>query len=133
MDGEAQRLEDAETVISMIAEFEGDVAVELPRPLVTTGLAVALEDYRIRALFTRVPMLLMAALALAAAVYGLFMVTGIIADRRRGELAMLRSRGVSSLQITRMYLIEGAVFIGLPVALAPLFAAYVVAQRLRLR
>ncbi|MCH7739496.1 MAG: FtsX-like permease family protein [Chloroflexi bacterium] len=128
MDGEALRLEDAETVISMIAEFEGDVAVELPRPLVTTGLAVALEDYRIRALFTRVPMLLMAALALAAAVYGLFMVTGIIADRRRGELAMLRSRGVSSLQITRMYLIEGAVFIGLPVALAPLLAAYVVAQ-----
>ncbi|MCH8221920.1 MAG: FtsX-like permease family protein [Chloroflexi bacterium] len=128
MDGEALRLEDAESVISMVEEFEGDVAVELPRPLVTTGLAVALEDYRIRALFTRVPMLLMAALALAAAVYGLFMVTGIIGDRRRGELAVLRSRGVSSLQITRMYVIEGAIFIGLPVVLAPLLAAYVVAQ-----
>jgi ABC-type lipoprotein release transport system permease subunit len=128
MDGEALRQEDADTIISMVEEFEGDVAVELPRPLVTTGLAVALEDYRIRALFTRVPMLLMAALALAAAVYGLFMVTGIIGDRRRSELAVLRSRGVSSLQIVRMYVVEGAVVIGLPVALSPLLAAYVIAQ-----
>jgi len=125
-DGELLRVESASPVIQMVAEFEGDVAVALPRPLVTTGLAVSLKEYRFRSVFTRVPMLMMAALALVASLYGLFMVTSIVTDRRRSELAVLRSRGVSMLQISRMHLVEAIPTIGIPVIVAPFLASYVV-------
>ncbi len=125
-DGDLIREQSATTVIDMVAEFEGDVAVELPRPLVITALAVSLKEYRFRSVFTRVPMLLMASLALVAALYGLFMVTSIVTDRRRPELVVLRSRGVSTLQISRMHLVEAIPTIGIPVIIAPFLASYVI-------
>jgi hypothetical protein len=125
-DGELLRDQRATPVIDMVAEFEGDVAVEQPRPLVITALGVSLKEYRFRSVFTRAPMLMMASLALVASFYGLFMVTSIVTDRRRPELAVLRSRGVSMFQISRMHLVEAIPTIGIPVVIAPFLSAYVV-------
>jgi hypothetical protein len=117
---------------STYAAFRSEVEVQVPRSTVFSGLEPSFRDLERRVLFARVPMFLIGALLLAVVAYYMFMVAGMLADRRGGDIAKLRGRGVSAMQIARMYVLEGAAIVGIAAIAAPFLARVVVAQLGRL-
>ncbi len=65
-------------------------------------------------------MFLMATILLTIVIYYLLMAASVLSGRRRDEIGILRSRGVSLAQMTRLYGLEAAMLIGIPVLLGPL-------------
>ncbi len=99
--------------------FEDRIGIEIIRGDVLTILEPRLQSLQRRMLFARIPMLLLAALAITSIAYYLFMVAGIIARRRAGETSMLRSRGIAVLQVIRTYAIESLIIAGVPALIGP--------------
>jgi len=128
--GVLRRLTPAE-IRSMYNAFRAEVEVQMPRSTVFSGLEPSFRDLERRILFARVPMFLIGALLLAVVAYYMLMVAGLLAERRRGDIAMLRSRGISALQIGRLYALEGTGIVVMAAA-APFIARVVVAQLGRL-
>ncbi len=114
--------------IHRLTSFEDRIGIEVTRGDVLTVLDPRLRTLQRRMLFARIPMLLLAALAITSIAYYLFMVSGIIARRRASETSMLRSRGITVLQVTRSYAIESVIIAGIPALIAPLIALALVAS-----
>ncbi len=114
--------------ISRLTEFEERLGIEITRADVLTILDSRLNSLQRRMLFARIPMLLLAALAITSIAYYLFMVAGIIARRRSLETSMLRSRGITVLQVIRSYAIESVLIAGVPALIAPFIAVGLVAS-----
>ena len=113
--------------ITKLADFEDRISIDITRADVLTVLESRLQSLQRRMLFARIPMLLLAALAITAIAYYLFMVAGIIARRRASETSMLRSRGITVVQVIRSYAIESLIIAGLPALIAPLIGMGLVA------
>ena len=114
--------------ITRLADFEDRISLEVTRADVLTVLESRLNSLQRRMLFARIPMLLLAALAITSIAYYLFMVAGIIARRRASETSMLRSRGIAVVQIFRSYAIESVIIAGVPAIIAPLVGIALVAS-----
>ena len=114
--------------IGKLTDFEDRIGIEVTRADVLTVLESRLQSLQRRMLFARIPMLLLAALAITSIGYYLFMVAGIIARRRSIETSMLRSRGITVIQVIRSYAIESVIIAGLPALIAPLLAVGLVAS-----
>ncbi len=114
--------------ITRLADFEDRISLEVTRADVLTVLESRLNSLQRRMLFARIPMLLLAALAITSIAYYLFMVAGIIARRRASETSMLRSRGIAVVQIFRSYAIESVIIAGVPAIIAPLVGIGLVAS-----
>ena len=113
--------------INRLTDFEDRIGIEITRADVLTVLDSRLNSLQRRMLFARIPMLLLAALAITSIAYYLFMVAGIIARRRGAETSMLRSRGVTVVQVIRSYAIESVIIAGIPALLAPLVSMGLIA------
>ncbi len=108
--------------LERITSFENRVDIDVIRSDVLTSLEPRFRVLKTRMLYARIPMLLLAALALASIGYYLFMVAGIIARRRSSETGMMRSRGISIQQIVRTYATESVIIAGIPAIVGPLLA-----------
>ena len=113
--------------INKLTAFEDRIGIDITRADVLTALESRLQSLQRRILFARIPMLLLAALAITSIAYYLFMVAGIIARRRAAETSMLRSRGITVLQVIRSYAIESVIIAGLPALIAPIISMGLVA------
>ena len=113
--------------ISRLNGFEQQITLDVQRGITLTAMQSRLESLQRRMLFARIPMLLLAGLALASIAYYLFMVAGIIARRRANENSMLSGRGVNALQIASTYGWESAIIAGVPAVAGPLIAMAVIA------
>ena len=114
--------------ITRLTDFEDRISLDITRADVLTVLESRLQSLQRRMLFARIPMLLLAALAITSIAYYLFMVAGIIARRRASETSMLRSRGIAVVQIFRSYAIESVFIAGIPALIAPLIGVGLVAS-----
>ena len=114
--------------ITRLSNFEDRVGIEITRADVLTVLESRLNSLQRRMLFARIPMLLLAALAITSIAYYLFMVAGIIARRRQSETSMLRSRGITIIQVIRSYAIESVIIAGVPALIAPLVSMAIIAM-----
>ncbi|MBI4305846.1 MAG: hypothetical protein HY678_05955, partial [Chloroflexi bacterium] len=119
-------------ILSAYDAFQADVEVSVPRSSVFSGLDPALNDLERRLLFARIPMFLIGALLLVVVAYYLFMVAGLLGQRRQQDTVMLRSRGMSALQIGKLYALEGAVVVLLATIAGPLIARLLISQLGRL-
>ncbi|MEX2378443.1 MAG: hypothetical protein WD848_10495 [Dehalococcoidia bacterium] len=119
-------------IASMVEAFEQQLTREVVQPTVLSSLRPAFRSLENRITFARIPMLLMAALATATVGYYLFLVAGLLARKRDSDTVMLRSRGLSVLQIAKLYALEAAVLVGIPVLATPLLSAAVISQMGRL-
>ncbi|MBI2965763.1 MAG: hypothetical protein HYY34_06155, partial [Chloroflexi bacterium] len=119
-------------ILGAYDRFEAEVELQVPRSTVFSGLDPAIRNLERRILFARIPMFLMGALLLAVVAYYMVMVAGLLADKRRADIAMLRSRGISALQIGRLYAIEGVAIVGIAAIAGPLIARFVISQLGRL-
>lgn len=120
-----ESLNDASTVdmISRLNSLEDDIAKEIVRPSVITSLEPSFERLEEKITFVRIPMFLLAALTVVIVVYYLLLVSGLLSTRREAETVMLRSRGLSVMQILRFEALESLLLIGIPVIVAPFIAA----------
>lgn len=119
-------------LLGRITRLEDDIAKQIVRPSVITSLDPTFARLEEKITFVRIPMFLLAALTVVIVVYYLFLVSGLLSTRRESETVMLRSRGLSMLQILRFEALEALLLIGVPVLIAPLLAALGVWQMGRL-
>ena len=104
------------------ATVPGDRAISI-----TSALPDILAEVDRAVLVSRTGVLLLTVQFAVLAGYAVFLVAGLLIERRRAEVALLRSRGATSAHLVTMALIE-ALFIALPAALvAPALAAGLVA------
>lgn len=115
-------------IVSTVDEFEVHIEQAINQPNVISGLEPTFRALERKLLFARIPMLLIAALATAVVAYYLFLVSGLLARKREPDTVMLRSRGLSVLQVTRIHAMEAVALIGIPVAAAPVAAIALVSQ-----
>ena len=91
-----------------------------------TGLNTTLEDYDRRLFFSKIPMFMTLVLIAVVILYYVVTLSSLLVDQQRGELALLRSRGASSVQILTVFVIEGLTISAVAVTVAPLVAAVVI-------
>ncbi len=99
---------------------------DLPNGSASTGLPRILEDYEEQLLLARIPLFLMVFLVAGILAYYLTITAGMVIRARSAEIAMLKSRGATTLQIGILTLVEGLLLAGPALAagtlLSPLLA-----------
>ena len=110
---------------NLAAVLRGVVPVSTS-PRVSTGLPALLDDVGRSVLVSRSGVILLTIQFAVLAGYAVVLVAGMLVERRRSEIALVRSRGASGLHLIAMALME-AVFLAIPAAIvAPWLALGVV-------
>lgn len=88
-----------------------------------TRLGEILGEYRTKLFFTRLPLFALMLQVVGIAIYYLVMVSTMLVERQAGEIALLRSRGGSPMQVVAIYAIEGLLLCGFAAVAGPFIAA----------
>ena len=91
--------------------------------LATTEVDEVLADYDRRLFFTRLPMFIVLILIAVVVLYYVVTLAALLVDHRRGEIALLRSRGATSVQVLSVFALEGATIALAAALLGPWLAA----------
>ena len=111
-----------------LKEFGDEVTEALPGASASTGIVLGLtEAGEKRSFFSRVPLLLILVVMVATVLVFLFMMVSYLVRMRENDSALLRTRGIGSFQLLRLYTVEGVVMTAVAVAMAPLLAMAAVA------
>ena len=95
-----------------LQQVRRDVANHLPNGSTSTGLARILEDHEEQLLLARIPLFLMVFLVTGILAYYLTITAGMVIRARAAEIAMLKSRGATTVQIGILTLVEGLLLAG---------------------
>ncbi len=109
-----------------LEELTTDIELNLENSSVQTHLSRILDDYKQQITLARVPLLLLVILSIAILMYYLFMVSSLIIRSRSVEIAVLKSRGATTLQVTLLMLVEGLILAVPAIALGPFLALGIV-------
>ena len=123
--GTLKRL-DLEEIRHRVAEFEKGLFDRLIGSSAFTGITGILDDFEERSFFSSIPLLLLIAIMLMAALYYLYMMVNYLVEARSDDIASLRTRGTSLWQIFRVYSIEGLILVSIPAIVAPFLVMGVV-------
>ena len=110
-----------------LSKFENEVADLMPGSEAFTGISRVFAAFERRSFFAKVPLILLLALTVATVLFYLFMMASHLAQSRRGDIALLKTRGVGILQFLRIYALEGLTMVALAVLLSPFLAVGLVA------
>ncbi len=119
------RLEDLDPIRTGTALLASRLAVALPAGVqvrVETALPEILTAVTKSALVSRTGVLLLVLQFAVLAAYAIVLVAGMLADRRRAETVLMRSRGASSGHLAAMTIFEAVLLAGLAAAVAPVLA-----------
>lgn len=107
----------------------GDEIVEaMPGSEMTTGIVAGLTSVgERRSFFSRIPLLLILTIMVVTVLIFLSMMVTYLAQRRRSDTLLLKSRGLTNTQNLQLYAVEGLVMIVLAGLVAPFLAISVVA------
>ncbi|MGH2600252.1 MAG: ABC transporter permease, partial [Dehalococcoidia bacterium] len=92
-----------------------------------TELPETIATYRQKLFFTRLPLFALIIQIVGIVLYYLVMVTTMLVERQAGEIALLKSRGASTLQIMAVYGLEGLILAVIAALLGPFLAAGAIA------
>ena len=115
------RLKDwpVEGTLRRFDEFEDAVRNTLPESKVSTGaLARLINDLERRSFFSRVPMLLLLAVMIVTVMFYMSMTASYLVQSRARDAGLLRSRGMGTMQLFRLTLLEGLTLTVVAVAVA---------------
>jgi len=110
-----------------IGNFEADIIQAFPGSVVLSGIRRIFEEYERRSLFTGIPLLLLLALMVVTVLYYLLMMVSYLVQSREADIARLKTRGINSWQVLRLYGAESLILTSVAVVAAPLLAAAIVA------
>ena len=105
-----------------IQAFETDLGNVLPGSGIFTRIERLLDDFDKRSFFSTVPLLLLLTIMIVTVLYYLGMMVSYLVQSREGDVALLKSRGVGTLHLLRLYAVEGAVLTVVAVIVAPFLA-----------
>ena len=105
-----------------IGSFKTSLSSALPGATTLTGIERLLDDFETRSFFSSVPLLLLLTIMVITVLYYLAMMVAYLVQSREGEVALLRGRGVSTLQMLRIYALEGLTLAVVGVVAAPFLA-----------
>ena len=114
-------------ILRRLGDFEADVNNAMPGSDVFTGITKMVHQFERTRFFFRVPLLLLLAATVVTVLLFLFMVVSNLAQDRERDGALLKTRGVGTLQVMRLYGLEGLVMAVVAVLLAPFLAMGLVA------
>ena len=107
---------------SSLAALETEMSSAFQGSAVFSGIKRLLDDFERRSFFSSVPLLLLLVIMVMTVLYYLSMMVSYLVQSRESDVALLRSRGVSSAQLLRLYALEGMVLTVVAVVLAPFLA-----------
>ena len=110
-----------------IAALDAEITEGLQGSAVLTGIKVLLRTFERRSFFSSVPLLLLLAIMVLTVIYYMSMMVSYLVQSREGDVALLRSRGVGTLQLLRLYATEGLVLAATAALVAPFLAMGMVA------
>ncbi|MEE8465013.1 MAG: FtsX-like permease family protein, partial [Dehalococcoidia bacterium] len=126
LDREALRSGDVDGLQSVIIQAERDIEFSLKNSSKFIRLDDLLRSFDEQLLLARVPLFLVVFLIIGILLYYLALVAGLIVRSRTNEIAMLKSRGATTLQVGILGLGEG-LLLGIPaVIIGPFLAMGVV-------
>ena len=88
-----------------------------------TNLDNVLTEYVRSTFLLKALLIVLGAPVIGIALYYILMSTGLLVEQRRGEIALLKSRGAGNAQVVGLFLAQGLLLILLTTSIAPLLAA----------
>lgn len=114
----------ASEAIKELEELEVRSNQLLPYTQVTVSFTEMLRNYRAQGLQLQTLLFTLAAPILVLVLYYIVMTSRQALERQKGEIALLRSRGGSTLQIFLVYLLEGLLLGGIAMLIGPFLGLY---------
>ena len=105
-----------------ISGLEADISRSMQGSAVFTGIERLLDRFERRSFFTSVPLLLLLVVTAITVLYYIMMMVSYLVTSREPDVALLRSRGVGSWHLARIYALEGLALTVIAVAIAPFLA-----------
>ncbi|MCH8062676.1 MAG: hypothetical protein IH861_09245 [Chloroflexi bacterium] len=105
-----------------VRDFEKELSERLQGSAVFTGIETLLRRFERRSFFSSVPLLLLLTIMVITVLYYLTMMVSYLVKSREADVALLRSRGVSTPQLVKLYAVEGLAITTLAVVVAPFLA-----------
>ena len=122
VDREGLKTWDKDEARLRLREMESDVSAGMPGSVVLTGIRGLLDNFERRSFFTSVPLLLLLVVTAITVIYYILMMVSYLVTSREADVALLRSRGVSSWQLARIYALEGVGITAIASVIAPFVA-----------
>lgn len=110
-----------------IENFESDLASKLEGSAFFTGTTALLTGYERRSFFSAIPLLLLMTIMVITVLYYMAMMISYLVKGRENDIALLRSRGIGTPQLVKIYATEGIVLTVMAVLLAPFLAMALIA------
>ncbi|HEU5421933.1 MAG TPA: ABC transporter permease, partial [Nitrolancea sp.] len=118
----------ADRVKDALNGYSSDLQSNVLRTTTTTALPDVLATYDQKLFFTRIPLLVLVLQIAAIVMYYLYMVSTMLVERQASEIALLKSRGATTWQVMRIYMMEGFFISLAALVLGPPIAAGVIAM-----
>ena len=113
----------AEATLANLETMSRTLASALPNFSQTTLLDIALSEYDRKIFFSKLPMFVVLVLIAIVVLYYITTLSSLVVENRRGEVALMRSRGANAPQILAVFVIEGANIAVLATIVGPIVAA----------
>ena len=113
----------AKQTLLQMEQMNRSLASTVPDYGQTSALDNALRDYDQRIFFSKQSMFMVLILVAVVALYHVATSSSLVVEDRRGEIALLRSRGANSAQILTVFILEGGTIAVLATLVGPLLAA----------
>ncbi len=126
-DVESIRSENVARVLVGINELRSRTSTILGNVRMELSPESILLDYETKLFFLKVLLFVLSVPVIGIVLYYIAISAGMIVDRQRNEIAVLKSRGASTFQVLGIYLTEGAIFGTLALVVGP-FLGMQVAQ-----
>lgn len=120
LDGEAIRTDDVPWLLARINYANSRITNLLANTTLDISPTDALETYRATTFIMTIILYVFSIPILALVLYFIGLISGLVVERQRGEIAILKSRGTGDMQVIGIYALEGLIIgaIGLAVGIA---------------
>ena len=126
LDREAIQAGQVDDILDTLSLVKRDVRASLDNSSSGVRLDKVLTDYKEQLLLARIPLFLILSMIAGILTYFLALITGLVVKSRAVEIAMLKSRGATTLQVGLLAVVEGLILSIPAVVLGPLLALAVV-------
>jgi len=109
LDGERVRTDDVPNLLGRINYANTRVGSLLPNTVLDVSPMQALENYRWTTFIMTIVLYVFAIPILGLVLYFITLISGLVVERQRGEIAILKSRGMGDFQVIGIYALEGII------------------------
>jgi putative ABC transport system permease protein len=124
-DVNAIRSNNVDQVLNGISEVRSHTASILGNVRMEISPEALLQDYQVKLFFLKILLFVLSAPIIGIVLYYITISSGMIIDRQRNEIAVLKSRGAGTGQVVGVYLTEGTLFGALALVVGPILGLLV--------